>query len=66
MLILTMIVNLFEVGQYFLLVDLQEIFFRFRVGGRKKKNNKALKMTSSVDSEVFARNLFAQIALKDI
>ena len=29
-------------------VDLQEFFFRFRVGGRKKINKKALKMTSSL------------------
>ena len=32
-------------GQIFLLVDLR-IFFRFRVGGTKKKRKKALKMTS--------------------
>ena len=30
----------------FLLVDLREIFLRFRVGGMKKINKKALKMTS--------------------
>ena len=30
----------------FLLVDLRELFFRFRVGGTKKINKKALKMTS--------------------
>ena len=34
-------------ARFFLLVDLREFFFRFRVGGvRKKINKKALKMTS--------------------
>ena len=33
-------------ARIFLLVDLQEIFFRSRVGGKKKINKKALKMTS--------------------
>ena len=33
-------------ARIFLLVDLQELLFRFRVGGTKKKNKKALKMTS--------------------
>ena len=33
-------------ARFFLLVDLQEIFFRSRFGGRKKINKKALKMTS--------------------
>ena len=32
--------------EFFLLVDLREFFFRFRVGGTKKKIKKALKMTS--------------------
>ena len=32
----------------FLLVDLQEFFFRLRVGGTKKINKKALKMTSEL------------------
>ena len=31
-------------ARIFLLVDLQEFFFRFRVGRRKKINKKALKM----------------------
>ena len=35
-----------RLGQIFLLVDLREFFFRPRVGGRKKINKKALKMTS--------------------
>ena len=35
-----------SLGQIFLLVDLHEFFFRSRVGGRKKINKKALKMTS--------------------
>ena len=33
-------------ARFFLLVDLQEYFFRSRVGGTKKINKKALKMTS--------------------
>ena len=33
-------------ARIFLLVDLREIFFRSRVGGTKKINKKALKMTS--------------------
>ena len=33
-------------ARFFLLVDLWEFFFRSRVGGRKKINIKALKMTS--------------------
>ena len=33
-------------ARIFLLVDLREIFFRFRVGGTRKK--KALKMTSQL------------------
>ena len=34
-------------ARIFLLVDLREIFFRFRVGGtKKKKKKKALKMIS--------------------
>ena len=33
-------------ARIFLLVDLRELFFRFRVGGTKKINKKALKMTS--------------------
>ena len=32
-------------ARIFLLVDLQDFFFRFRVGGRKKKEKKVLKMT---------------------
>ena len=40
--------TLFEAAQarIFLLVDLREKKIRFRVGGRKKLNKKALKMTS--------------------
>ena len=33
-------------ARIFLLVDLQDFFFRFRVGGTRKINKKALKMTS--------------------
>ena len=33
-------------ARIFLLVDLREFFFRFRVGGTKKINIKTLKMTS--------------------
>ena len=37
-------------ARFFLLVDLREFFFRYRVrgggGGAKKNNKKALKMTS--------------------
>ena len=33
-------------SRIFLLVDLREFFFRFRVVGRKKAKKKALKMTS--------------------
>ena len=33
-------------ARIFKLVDLWELFFRFRVGGRKKRLNKSLKMTS--------------------
>ena len=34
-----------SLGQNFLLDDLRDFFFRFRVGGRKNINKKALKMT---------------------
>ena len=33
-------------ARIFLLVDLREFFFRFRVGGTKKNKKKTLKMTS--------------------
>ena len=33
-------------ARFFLLVDLRDFFFRFRVGGWEKKRKKALKMTS--------------------
>ena len=35
----------------FLLVDLWEIFFRFLVKGKKKKEKKALKMTGQGEEE---------------
>ena len=43
-----------RLGQISLLVDLRDFFFRLRVGGTKKINKKALKMTrkNSKTSEV--------------
>ena len=41
-------------ARFFLLVDLQEFFFRFRVGGTGKKERKALKMTGHFQSFVFS------------
>ena len=39
----------YDKARIFLLVDLRDFFFRFRVGGDEKKNNKkALKMTSEL------------------
>ena len=38
--------NEFTKARFFLLIDLREFFFRSRVGGTKKINKKALKMTS--------------------
>ena len=45
-------------GQIFLLVDLRVKKFRSRVGGTKKINKKALKMTSWSFSELFFLRAF--------
>ena len=47
--------------EFFLLVDLQDIFSDLGSGGRKKRNKKALKMTSWSFSELFFFLLFSEL-----